>query len=167
MPADAAAVVLNVTVDDPKYAGYVTVQPCGAPPPSASTVNYEWDTTVANHVVVKPGTDGKVCVYTYAATHVLVDLLGWITGAGGYTGIAPVRALDTRAADAPLAAGATAVVHARRRRRAGERGGRRRERDRRRSARPRLPERVAVPRCRGAGVERELRHRARPWPTWR
>ena len=31
VPADAAAVVLNVTVDDPKYAGYVTVQPCGAP----------------------------------------------------------------------------------------------------------------------------------------
>jgi hypothetical protein len=111
VPTDAAAVVLNVTVDDPKYAGYVTVQPCGAPPPSASTVNYEWDTTVANHVVVRPGTDGTVCVYTYAATHVLVDLLGWITGAGGYTGIAPVRALDTRAADAPLAAGATAVVH--------------------------------------------------------
>ena len=80
VPADAAAVVLNVTVDDPKYAGYVTVQPCGAPPPSASTANYEWDTTVANHVVVKPGTDGKVCVFTYAATHVLVDLLGWITG---------------------------------------------------------------------------------------
>lgn len=111
VPTDAAAVVLNVTVDDPKYAGYVTVQPCGAPPPSASTANYEWDTTVANHVVVKPGTDGKVCVFTYAATHVLVDLLGWITAAGGYTGVAPVRALDTRSANARVAAGGTTVVH--------------------------------------------------------
>jgi hypothetical protein len=111
VPVDAAAVVLNVTVDDPKYAGYVTVQPCGAPPPSASTVNYEWDTTVANHVIVKPGTDGKVCVFTYATAHVLVDLLGWITAAGGYTGVAPVRALDTRSANAGLAAGGTAVVH--------------------------------------------------------
>ena len=110
VPADAAAVVLNVTVDDPKYAGYVTVQPCGAPPPSASTANYEWDTTVANHVVVKPGTDGKVCVFTYAATHVIVDLLGWITSAGGYTGVTPVRALDTRVT-ARLAPGATAIVH--------------------------------------------------------
>jgi hypothetical protein len=110
VPADAAAVVLNVTVDDPKYAGYVTVQPCGAPPPSASTANYEWDTTVANHVVVKPGTDGKVCVFTYAATHVLVDLLGWITSTGGYTGVTPVRALDTRTTTR-LVPGATAIVH--------------------------------------------------------
>ena len=109
VPVDAAAVVLNVTVDDPKYAGYVTVQPCGAPPPSASTANYEWDATVANHVVVKPGGDGKVCVFTYAATHVLVDLLGWITSTGGYTGVAPVRALDTRTA-ARLVPGGVAVV---------------------------------------------------------
>jgi hypothetical protein len=111
VPADAAAVVLNVTVDDPKYAGYVTVQPCGAPAPSASTLNYEWDTTVANHVIVKPGADGKVCVFTYAATHVLVDLLGWITAAGGYTGVAPVRALDTRSGGGRLGAGGTATVH--------------------------------------------------------
>ncbi len=109
VPADAAAVVVNVTVDDPKYAGYVTVQPCGAPPPSASTLNYEWAATVANHVLVKPGTDGKVCVFTYAATHVIVDLLGWITAAGGYTGVAPVRVLDTRATSR-LGAGATVVV---------------------------------------------------------
>jgi hypothetical protein len=111
VPADAAAVVLNVTVDDPKYAGYVTVQPCGAPAPSASTLNYEWDTTVANHVIVKPGADGKVCVFTYAATHVLVDLLGWITAAGGYTGVAPVRALDTRSGGGRLGAGGAATVH--------------------------------------------------------
>jgi hypothetical protein len=110
IPADAAApVVLNVTVTDPKYAGYVTVQPCGSPPPSASNMNYEWDTTVANHVVVRPGAGGKVCVFTYAAAHVLVDLLGWIGGGEGYTGVTPVRAFDSRAG-ARLAPGTTTTV---------------------------------------------------------
>jgi hypothetical protein len=115
VPTDVAAVVLNVTVTDPKYAGYITVVPCGplSSAPSASTADYRWDTTVANHVVVRPGRDGKVCVFTYADAHVIVDLLGWITGTGGYTGVAPVRAIDTRVSG-PLAAGTTARVTSRR-----------------------------------------------------
>ena len=109
VPGDAAAVTLNVTVTDPKYAGYVTVSPCGATT-GTSNLNYEWDTTVANHVIVKPGTDGKVCVSTYADAHVLVDLTGWIPAAGrGFVGITPTRAFDSRAG-APLPRGGTATV---------------------------------------------------------
>ncbi len=110
VPADAAAVVLNVTATDPKYAGYLTVHPCGEPAPTASNLNYEWDTTVANHVVVKPGAGGKVCVFTYADAHVVVDLDGWIpAGAGGFTGVTPTRAFDSRAGPTP-GAGATVTV---------------------------------------------------------
>jgi hypothetical protein len=109
VPADAAAVALNITVTDPKYAGYVTVAPCGAAV-GTSNLNYEWDTTAANHVLVKPGDAGRVCVSTYADAHVLVDLAGWIPGAGsGFVGITPTRAYDSRAT-APLAAGGTATV---------------------------------------------------------
>jgi hypothetical protein len=110
VPADAAAVVLNVTATDPKYAGYLTVHPCGEPAPTASNLNYVWDTTVANHVVVKPGAGGKVCIYTYADAHVVVDLDGWIPAAGsGFTGVTPTRAYDSRTGPAP-AAGSTVTV---------------------------------------------------------
>jgi hypothetical protein len=110
VPADAAAVALNVTVTDPKYAGYITVAPCGAAA-GTSNLNYEWDTTVANHAVVKPGADGRVCVSTYADAHVLVDLAGWIAAAGGgFVGITPTRAFDSRATS-PLPAGDTASVN--------------------------------------------------------
>ncbi len=109
VPADAAAVALNVTVTDPKYAGYVTVAPCGATA-GTSNLNYEWDTTVANHVVVKPGAGGQVCVSTYADAHMLVDLTGWIPATGGgFTGITPTRAFDSRAS-AALAPGGTVTV---------------------------------------------------------
>jgi hypothetical protein len=109
VPAEAAAVALNVTVTDPKYAGFVTVAPCGATA-GTSNLNYEWDTTVANHVVVKPGAGGQVCVSTYADAHVLVDLTGWIPPTGsGFTGITPTRAFDSRMS-AALGPGATATV---------------------------------------------------------
>jgi hypothetical protein len=108
-PGDAAAVALNVTVTDPKYAGYVTVSPCGATA-GTSNLNYEWDTTVANHALVKPGPDGRVCVSTFADAHVLVDRTGWIPAAGsGFVGITPTRAYDSRTG-APIPPGGTATV---------------------------------------------------------
>ena len=62
VPNDAAAVAINVTVTDPKYAGYLTVSPCGATA-GTSNLNYEWDTTVANHALVKPGPDGLSLIH--------------------------------------------------------------------------------------------------------
>jgi hypothetical protein len=77
IPSDAAAVVLNVTVTGPKSGGYVTVWPCGSPPPNASSLNFDADVSIPNAVIVKVGTDGKVCLFTTAATHLLTDINGY------------------------------------------------------------------------------------------
>jgi hypothetical protein len=68
---------MNVTVTGPNAAGYITVFPCGEPQPNASTVNYVAGSTVANSVISKLGTGGKVCLFTLAATHLIVDVGGF------------------------------------------------------------------------------------------
>jgi hypothetical protein len=75
-PADASAAVLNVTVTGAKSAGFVTVWPCGTPMPNASSLNFGPGETIANAVVTQLGTDGKVCLSSTAATHLLTDLNG-------------------------------------------------------------------------------------------
>ena len=61
VPADAAAVTLNVTVTNPSAAGFVTVWPCGQPRPLASNLNYVAGQSVPNLVLAKLGAAGE-CV---------------------------------------------------------------------------------------------------------
>jgi GDSL-like Lipase/Acylhydrolase family len=77
VPADAASVVLNVTVDQPSAGGFVTVWPCGTARPDASNLNYATGQTIPNAVISKVGPGGKVCLYTYATTHLIVDVNGY------------------------------------------------------------------------------------------
>ena len=77
IPADAGAVVLNVTATGTQATGYVTVYPCGEARPTASNLNYTKGTTIANAVIAKVGAGGKVCLYTDAATHLVADVTGW------------------------------------------------------------------------------------------
>lgn len=97
VPADASAVVLNVTVTQAQNPGYVTVFPCGAPRPLASSLNFVAGSTVPNNVIAKVGVDGKVCVYASAGTHVLADVTGYFAAASPYQPLVPARLLDTRA----------------------------------------------------------------------
>jgi hypothetical protein len=96
VPADAAAVVLNVTVDDPGDNGYLTVFPCGSPQPNASNVNYYEGETIPNAVVAKLGVGGKVCIYTFAATHLLVDVNGYFPPGASFGSLEPARLLESR-----------------------------------------------------------------------
>jgi hypothetical protein len=77
IPADAGAVVLNVTATQAQQGGFVTVFPCGEPRPTASSLNYAPGDTIANAVISKVGAGGKVCLYTQSATHLVVDVNGW------------------------------------------------------------------------------------------
>lgn len=92
-------VMLNLTVTDALGAGFLTAYPCAAGRPPTSNVNFSAGDVVANFVVVQPDTDGDVCVYAHAATHVVVDLMGTVSD--GFTGGAPQRLLDTRVANLP------------------------------------------------------------------
>jgi hypothetical protein len=94
-PAGASAAVLNVTVTNPKAAGFVTVFPCGQPTPSASNLNFSAGQTIPNLVVVRPGLSNTVCFTGSSETDLLADLSGWVTT--GYVPLAaPTRADDTR-----------------------------------------------------------------------
>jgi fructose-specific component phosphotransferase system IIB-like protein len=94
-PAGASAAVLNVTVTNPKDAGFVTVFPCGQPTPSASNLNFSAGKTIPNLVLVRPGLSNTVCFTGSSDTDLLADLSGWVTT--GYVPLAaPTRADDTR-----------------------------------------------------------------------
>src|SRR4029077_285746 len=71
---DAVSAILNVTVTDPVAPGFLTVFPCGDPQPNASSVNYVANATVANSVITKIGTGGRVCLFSLASTHLIVDV---------------------------------------------------------------------------------------------
>jgi hypothetical protein len=78
VPNNAEAVMLNVTAVSPGAAGFLTVFPCGTEMPLASSVNYGPGDVVANAVLAKIGTGGKVCIYSPAATDIVVDVTGYI-----------------------------------------------------------------------------------------
>ncbi|MEY2444328.1 MAG: hypothetical protein QOE00_908, partial [Ilumatobacteraceae bacterium] len=92
------AVALNVAVDDPQRAGFLTVYPCGSARPWASNLNFVAGQTVSNEVMVQPGVDGMVCAYTTAATHLVVDLDATYDASGleRFTALVPGRLADTR-----------------------------------------------------------------------
>jgi hypothetical protein len=79
VPANATAVVLNVTVTHPSAgSSYLTVWPDGTTRPLASDLNYVKGLTVSNLVVVKVGANGAVDFYNAAGSaHVVIDLMGW------------------------------------------------------------------------------------------
>jgi hypothetical protein len=64
-------------VTQPSGAGYVTVYPCGVATPLASNLNFEAGMTVANAVIVKVGSDGKVCLFSSKSTQLIVDVNGF------------------------------------------------------------------------------------------
>jgi hypothetical protein len=94
VPADATGVMVNLTAANPRAAGYLTAYPCNASAPTASNLNVRAGVNRANFVIVAPDSDGDICVFSSAATDVIVDLLGWVGTA--FTGVVPTRVLDTR-----------------------------------------------------------------------
>ncbi len=95
--ADTVAVAMNVTVTEPELAGYVTVYPCGQDPPLASNINFVAGQTIANLVIVRPGSNGAVCLFSSQSTHLVADVTGsYGPGADLRPLAVPLRAVDTR-----------------------------------------------------------------------
>jgi hypothetical protein len=87
--------VLNVTAVAPAAAGHLTVFPCDRPVPNASNVNFAAGETVANLVMVRPDSAGRVCVVSHADTDLVVDVTGRLVD--GFTAAdTPLRVVDTR-----------------------------------------------------------------------
>lgn len=97
VPATSAAAALNITIVGAQGNGFATVYPCGTTQPTASSLNFNTGITVANNVIAKLGTAGKVCIYVSKATHLLADVSGHFVASSGFQPITPARLHDTRA----------------------------------------------------------------------
>jgi hypothetical protein len=109
-PADATAVVLNVTGTAPTGGTYVTVYPAGESRPEASNLNLVPGQTRANSVTVGlDSADRRVTLYNNAGnTHLIVDLAGYYVGgtsASRYTTVQPGRVFDSRNSTGPVGPG--------------------------------------------------------------
>jgi hypothetical protein len=112
-----AAAALNVTAVDPVDAGFLTVYPTGVSRPQTSNLNVTPKRTVANFAVTPVSADGKVSVYTFGRTDIIVDLVGrWMPTdgqpavAGRFRPITPARVFDTRSTASRLGANSSRSV---------------------------------------------------------
>ncbi len=115
-----SGVIVNITAVAPCCAGFLTAYPTGRAIPNVSSVNFLAGDVVPNLAFVRLGADGSFSVYnaTWAPTHVVVDIVGYVigglvTGAGMYVPLNPARILETRPAyggSGAVAPGATKVL---------------------------------------------------------
>ena len=113
IPANTEGLVLNVTAVNSRLRtngyGYWTAYPAGEKRGTTSNINISAPgQTIANQVIVKPSSLG-VDFYSYAGGDLLVDLMGYYTGAGAavsvdglFVPVSPTRLLDTRSTPNPL-----------------------------------------------------------------
>ncbi len=91
-----AGVFVNVTAVDPTSAGFLTTWPSRVTMPNASTANYVTGQNVANNAYVGLGANGKISVFTQAASHLIVDIVGYVPIDAAPLPSTPARLLDTR-----------------------------------------------------------------------
>ena len=109
-----SAVALNLTATAPTTNTFVTAFPADASKPLASNLNPAAGQTVPNRVIVKVSASGAIKLFNNGGSvHLIVDVSGWYTDdtdanaiGGRFTGIAPVRVLDTRPSS-PVGGGGT------------------------------------------------------------
>lgn len=102
-------VLLNLTAVRAEAPGHATLYACGTDVPATSTINYVPGRTTANFAVTAISDDGRICVYSHATAHFVVDVVAVATS-GIVTLPQPVRIRDTRDEGQKVAAGATMVL---------------------------------------------------------
>ena len=100
VPADATAVILNVTVTSITASTDVRAYPAGASIPTASNLNATTGQTVPNLVTVAIGSNGAVTLRNSGGSvHLIADIAGYYvpsTAGNGFAALDPARILDTR-----------------------------------------------------------------------
>ncbi|HEX2783669.1 MAG TPA: S8 family serine peptidase, partial [Ilumatobacteraceae bacterium] len=111
-----SALVVNITATEPVGAGFMQALPTGAPPGQTSNVNYVAGETTATHAIVPLGAGGTISVFTSNSSHIVVDVMGYITDAtvsassvGEFVPITPSRFYDSRSAPNTIHAGLSTV----------------------------------------------------------
>lgn len=80
VPAEASAVVLNVTATRAGDRGFMTVHPRNTERPNASNLNFSPGDLIANTVVAPLGGQGMVCIFASTDVELIVDVAGYLTG---------------------------------------------------------------------------------------
>lgn len=103
VPEDASLVSLNVTSVNPADAGFVTVYPCGAAVPTASSLNPVPGSVKPNVVLAPVGIDGMVCFFSSTDVDLIVDITGYIDDSASlrFSPTLPFRLTDTRDRNRP------------------------------------------------------------------
>ena len=98
VPEGAGAVTANFAVAQAEDRGHLTVFPCDEDQPTAANLNYAPGEAVANLVTAKLSAEGTICAFTFAETHLIVDVAAWYgtNNTAGVADIDPARFLDTR-----------------------------------------------------------------------
>jgi Arylsulfotransferase (ASST) len=87
LPDGTRVAVLGVVATQTAADGFLSVRPCGDTS-EVSSVNFVRGVDITNLVTVPLADDGRICVFSSAATHVVVDVFG------GFRADGSVRALD-------------------------------------------------------------------------
>lgn len=84
IPRNARSFSLNITVVSPSTDGHLIAFPAGLAQPNVSVMNYTGGQIIANAAIVSAGTSadtqGKISIYSYAPTHLIIDINGYFTG---------------------------------------------------------------------------------------
>ncbi len=96
VPAAAVGAIVELTVVDPSAVGFATVHPCLAAPPTASALNYITGVAVANEIFSALSADGSLCVYTFAETDVIIDVVGYVLPDDSVKLMSPARFAESR-----------------------------------------------------------------------
>ena len=101
----ASAVVVNITTTEADAPGFLVAHASGVAAAELRTANGNFETGAASGMlsIVPLGADGTIEVVASARTHIVVDLVGWFTGAddvattsGRFVALPPARAYDSR-----------------------------------------------------------------------
>ncbi len=99
-PAGTTAAVINVVAADPTGTGWLSITPCTALASSerTSSINFTRGRSIANSIIAPMTENGEICVYASTATHVVIDVTGWLGDAGSLTldRVGSDRVIDTR-----------------------------------------------------------------------
>jgi hypothetical protein len=79
VPATAKAVVINLTIDTPPAAGFLTLYPGDQSLPVVSTLNFRAGQVRANNAIVPLGADGTLGIFNGSpgTANVIVDVVGY------------------------------------------------------------------------------------------
>jgi hypothetical protein len=79
VPAEAVAIVANLTVTQTHDYGFLTAYPTGVPRPITSNLNWNPAQTIANSATIRLGIGGQISLYVeLSRAHVIVDVAAYV-----------------------------------------------------------------------------------------